>query len=94
MKSIDNNAPIDVLRNFFFEMNQWESTFAPKVISLIENDAPQSEIDSTKAEAKKILIDIFDKFNITGKKIEIESMASILVTHLLMKKIQELLIKS
>lgn len=68
MKSIDNNAPIDVLRNFFFEMNQWESTFAPKVISLIENDAPQSEIDSTKAEAKKILIDIFDKFNITGKK--------------------------
>lgn len=62
------DAALDTLRSFFIEMHQWEAVFYAQLRLLLESDAPQSRVDAVQSQARIALVDIYNKYGITGKK--------------------------
>lgn len=68
MTSPAHASASDVLLSFFHEMHRWEKKFYPIVRSLIESDAPQADVEKAQDEALKALENIYDQFDIVGKR--------------------------
>jgi hypothetical protein len=68
MEFPEKSQPLEFIKKFFSEMHEWETHFYPKIRTLLETDAAQSDVASMQDKARKTLTEIYDRFGITGKK--------------------------
>jgi len=61
-------SALEILSKFFFEMHQWEKKHYPIIRTLIESDAVQVEVGAAQKAAADELLEIYDRFQIGGKK--------------------------